>query len=244
MNSCQQLSIIQFLPDKLKIFTCWLSQYVTLLLCHMALDAETKHHLIKWHPNWRSGWYNGEWGFHSEGPLQTGGTSQKEPHEVPQRQTKSCIAGKSTLCTRSGCGLSEQLCSWSLGLTERQLLRTWRNYREGLLRHLGDQSTWGVGEAGATGLFSLEIRRPRGDITAVLHYLNPLNKTGTDFSEIHSKRTKDNSHKLQQEKYWLETWKKNNLSGTSASLKVLFNLHPQRFSKLFKAWSNLIWFWS
>lgn len=55
MNSGQQLSRILFLPDKLKIITCWLSQYVTLLLCHMALDAETQHNLIKWHPNWRSG---------------------------------------------------------------------------------------------------------------------------------------------------------------------------------------------
>lgn len=55
MNSGQQLSRILFLPDKLKIITHWLSQYVTLLLCHMAPDAETQHNLIKWHPNWRNG---------------------------------------------------------------------------------------------------------------------------------------------------------------------------------------------
>lgn len=55
MNSGQQLSRILFLPDKLKIITFWLSQYVTLLLCHMALDAETQHQVTPKLEGWNTG---------------------------------------------------------------------------------------------------------------------------------------------------------------------------------------------
>lgn len=29
----------------------------------MALDTETQHNLVKWHPNWRSGWYTRRFSF-------------------------------------------------------------------------------------------------------------------------------------------------------------------------------------
>lgn len=142
MNSGQQLSRILFLPDKLKIITHWLSQYVTLLLCHMALDAETQHNLIKSHPNWRSGTLERA-GF----PLERTSTNQRsklagtlwgsrKPNEVVHW-------GQNVPCARPGWGLSKQPHSCSFRLTQKLLLTAWRDSREGL-EAKGNHSTWGT----------------------------------------------------------------------------------------------------
>lgn len=160
MNSGQQLSRILFLPDKLKIITRWLSQYVTLLLCHMALDTETQHNLIKWHPNWRSGTLERA-GF----PFERTSTNQRskleKPHEVEQSQMKLCTGVRSAPCARPGWGLNKQPHSWTLGLTQQQLLTAGENPGKGCWDNKGATAQEVQREGEATALLRLETRSPR-----------------------------------------------------------------------------------
>lgn len=60
------------------------------------------------------------------------------------------------------------------------------------------------------GLFSLEKRRSRRYLAAVIHYLTGLQKKERDrlFSQAPRERTRGNGHRLQQGKFWLNIRKK------------------------------------
>lgn len=94
---------------------------------------------------------------------------------------KSCMGVRRSPWARLG--------SWSLGPAEQQLLTTWRDSREGLLRQ-GTRVLDVQGETGVTDLFSLGMRRPRQDIIAVFCYFNALAKTNSGFSQRHTAKEK------------------------------------------------------
>lgn len=90
-------------------------------------------------------------------------------------------------------------------------------------------------------MFSLEKRKLRRPLFAVSHYLvgGYREDVVRHFLEVHNERTRDDSHKLQQEKFQLDV--KKPLFFLFASVRVvqhwnrgpgrLWNLCPQKYSK-------------
>lgn len=250
MNSGQQLSRILFLPDKLKIITRWLSQYVTLLLCHMAPDAETQHNLIKWHPNWRSGTLERA-GF----PFERTSTNQRSNLGNLMRFNKAkwtCALGSECpLCQprlraeQTAPELEFEAHTTTAHNLERLQGRAAEAIREP--QHLSYKEM-----QRPLPCSRLEARSPRQDVATAFHYLNPLEKTHIDISQgwtaKEQKATVTSCNKGNTN--WEKILKGKKIISVglehhwNRGPKGLFSHHPWRFSKHLKSWKNLIWFWS
>lgn len=236
MNSGQQLSRILFLPDKLKIITFWLSQYVTLLLCHMALDAETQHQVT---PK-LEGWNTGESRVSIWKDLNK---PEKQPSQNLMRFNKakwSCALGSEVLHVPGqpeGWANSPTAAVW--GSHNNSCSQPGETPGKGCRGNKGTTAPEVQREAEATALLRLETRSPRQDVAAVFHYLNPLEKTDIDISQ---------GCMAKEQKATVTSCNKGNTNWEgkifisvglehhwNRSPKGLFSHHPWRFSKLLKA---------